>query len=122
MIGGQAVSAVWALAVLRMGGEKQWAPGVPGGTGAASSGRTLHLTRRGGVIMDSPREQQSEGNWKQLRGRLKEAWGSLTDDDLDRYKGRRDQLEGQIQARTGETRESIRETLDRLSREARYRW
>ncbi len=72
--------------------------------------------------MDSPREQQAEGNWNQLRGRLKEAWGVLTDDDLDRYRGQREQLEGRIQARTGESRESIRETLDRLTREARYRW
>ncbi len=72
--------------------------------------------------MDSPREQQAEGNWKQFTGRLREAWGSLTDDDLDRMEGRREQVEGHIQEKTGETRESIAKTLDRLATEAKYRW
>src|SRR5262249_11896701 len=42
-----------------------------------------------------------EGNWKQLKGRAKEKWGRLTDDDLDVVNGRRDQLEGKIQERYG---------------------
>jgi len=33
-----------------------------------------------------------EGNWKQMKGRIKEQWGKLTDDDLDVIDGRRDQL------------------------------
>jgi uncharacterized protein YjbJ (UPF0337 family) len=37
-----------------------------------------------------------EGNWKQLRGKIKEKWGDLTDDDLDKIAGRRDQLGGLI--------------------------
>lgn len=74
------------------------------------------MERRG----DSPGEQQARGNWKQFKGRLREAWGSLTDDELDRYEGRRDQLEGHIEEKTGETRENVRQMLDRLTREARY--
>ncbi len=70
----------------------------------------------------SPMEQQASGNWKQFKGKLKEAWGTLTDDDLDRLEGRRDQLEGMIEERTGEAREKIRNQLDRLSRDAEYRW
>lgn len=70
--------------------------------------------------MGSPAEQQTEGGWKQFRGRIQEAWGSLTDDDLDRYEGRRDQLEGHIQEKTGEARENIRRKIDDLSREAKY--
>ncbi len=46
-----------------------------------------------------------EGNWKQLKGKLKEKWGNLTDDDLDTIAGRRDQLVGKIQERYGITRE-----------------
>jgi uncharacterized protein YjbJ (UPF0337 family) len=69
----------------------------------------------------TPQEQQAEGSWKQFRGRLRESWGVLTDDDLDRHEGKRDQLEGHIQEKTGETRESIRGTIDRLSREIKYR-
>ncbi|TFZ08671.1 CsbD family protein [Ramlibacter humi] len=45
------------------------------------------------------------GQWKQLKGRLKERWGHLTDDDLDVIAGRRDQLLGRIQERHGIARE-----------------
>ena len=37
-----------------------------------------------------------EGNWKQLKGKVKEKWGNLTDDDLTAINGQRDQLEGKI--------------------------
>ena len=36
-----------------------------------------------------------EGNWKQMKGKVKEKWGKLTDDDLSVIKGARDQLERQ---------------------------
>lgn len=45
------------------------------------------------------------GRWKQLKGKLKEQWGKLTDDDLDVIAGRRDQLLGRIQQRHGAARE-----------------
>jgi uncharacterized protein YjbJ (UPF0337 family) len=48
--------------------------------------------------MDSDR---LKGNWKQLKGNVKERWGKLTDDDLDRIEGRRLQLVGKIQERYG---------------------
>jgi uncharacterized protein YjbJ (UPF0337 family) len=35
-----------------------------------------------------------EGNWKQLKGKIKKQWSKLTDDDLDKIAGKRDQLEG----------------------------
>ena len=44
---------------------------------------------------------QMEGNWKQFKGKVKEQWGKLTDDDLDVIAGKRDQLEGKIQERYG---------------------
>ncbi len=72
--------------------------------------------------MSSPQAQQARGNWKQFKGRLQEAWGALTNDDLDRYEGRREQLEGFIQEKTGEAREAIRKRLDELSEEAQYRF
>ena len=37
-----------------------------------------------------------EGNWKQVKGQVKEKWGKLTDDDLTTINGKRDQLEGKI--------------------------
>ena len=42
-----------------------------------------------------------EGNWQQLRGKVKEKWGKLTNDDLDVIEGKRDQLLGKIQERYG---------------------
>jgi uncharacterized protein YjbJ (UPF0337 family) len=55
-----------------------------------------------------------KGQWMQLKGRVKEAWGDLTDDDLTRVAGDWDQLVGRIQERTGEAREAIELELDRM--------
>src|ERR1039458_5701261 len=38
-----------------------------------------------------------EGNWKQMKGAVKEKWGKLTDDDLDRIAGNREKLAGRLQ-------------------------
>ena len=38
-----------------------------------------------------------KGQWKQVRGRAKEWWGNLTDDDLDTIDGKREQLVGKLQ-------------------------
>lgn len=60
---------------------------------------------------------QLEGNWKQIKGRVQEAWGDLTNDDLDRIEGKRDQLVGVIQERYGKERaEAEREVDEFLSR------
>ena len=42
-----------------------------------------------------------EGNWKQFRGKVKEQWGKLTDDELDVIAGKRDKLAGKIQEAYG---------------------
>jgi len=39
---------------------------------------------------------QIEGNWKQFKGKVKEKWGQLTDDELDQAAGRRDQAEREL--------------------------
>ena len=60
---------------------------------------------------------QLQGNWNQIKGRVQEAWGDLTNDDLDRIEGKRDQLVGVIQERYGKERaEAEREVDDFLSR------
>ncbi|CDM56347.1 UPF0337 protein [Rhizobium favelukesii] len=53
-----------------------------------------------------------EGNWKQMKGKIKEQWGKLTDDDLDQIAGKRDQLEGKIQERYGIARDRARRDID----------
>jgi uncharacterized protein YjbJ (UPF0337 family) len=53
-----------------------------------------------------------EGNWKQMKGKIKEQWGKLTDDDLDVINGKRDQLEGRIQERYGYAKDQSRKEID----------
>ena len=52
-----------------------------------------------------------EGNWKQLKGKVKEQWGKLTDDDFDVIAGKRDQLLGRIQERHGISRDEADEQV-----------
>lgn len=44
---------------------------------------------------------QVEGNWKQFKGKVKEKWGELTDDEIDQIAGKRDILIGKIQEKYG---------------------
>ena len=60
-----------------------------------------------------------EGNWKQFKGRVKEKWGDLTDDDLDKVNGQRDQLEGVIQERYGIAKDQVRKDIDAWLEEER---
>jgi uncharacterized protein YjbJ (UPF0337 family) len=53
-----------------------------------------------------------EGNWKQVKGKVKEKWGDLTDDDLDKIAGSRDQLEGKIQERYGIAKDQAKKDVD----------
>jgi uncharacterized protein YjbJ (UPF0337 family) len=48
---------------------------------------------------------QIQGNWTTFKGKVKERWGDLTDDDLDRIEGRRDQLVGLVQKHYGIARD-----------------
>ena len=63
-----------------------------------------------------------EGDWKQYRGKAKEKWGKLTDDDLTRVSGKRAQLEGVIQNRYGysidQAKSAVAEWTDHLSQQA----
>jgi len=52
------------------------------------------------------------GKWKQLKGRAKQQWGKLTDDDLDRIEGSRDELVGLIQERYGKSKEEAEKEVD----------
>ena len=56
-----------------------------------------------------------EGNWKQFTGKAKEKWGQLTDDDLTKINGQRDQLEGILQQRYGYAKDKAKDVVDRWS-------
>jgi uncharacterized protein YjbJ (UPF0337 family) len=54
---------------------------------------------------------QIAGNWKQVKGVVREKWGKLTDDDVDVIAGKRDILLGKIQERHGMAREEAEKQL-----------
>lgn len=54
-----------------------------------------------------------EGKWKEMKGQVKEWWGKLTDDDLERVEGKADQLVGLLQQKYGYTKEYAEEEINR---------
>ena len=56
-----------------------------------------------------------KGDWNITKGKLKQKWAQLTDDDLQFAEGKQDELVGRIQKRTGETREAIEKALKETS-------
>jgi uncharacterized protein YjbJ (UPF0337 family)/ElaB/YqjD/DUF883 family membrane-anchored ribosome-binding protein len=59
--------------------------------------------------------EELKGRWNEIRGRIKEKWGVLTDDELHQVEGNADQLIGLIQRKTGEGREQITKFFDSIT-------
>ena len=57
---------------------------------------------------------QIEGNWKQFKGKAKEQWNRLTDDEIDQMAGRREQLIGKVQERYGYARDRAEREVDEV--------
>jgi uncharacterized protein YjbJ (UPF0337 family) len=53
-----------------------------------------------------------EGNWKQLRGKVRAKWGKLTDDQLDVIGGKREQLVGRVQEHYGIAKDEAEKQVD----------
>lgn len=60
-------------------------------------------------------QQILEGNWNEIKGKLRQKWGQLTDDDFPQICGEADQIIGIIQRKTGEAREAIERYLQEVS-------
>jgi uncharacterized protein YjbJ (UPF0337 family) len=60
-------------------------------------------------------QQILEGNWNEIKGKIRTHWGQLIDDDLPQFHGDVDRLVGTIQRKTGEGREAIEKYLNELS-------
>jgi uncharacterized protein YjbJ (UPF0337 family) len=60
-----------------------------------------------------------EGKWNEMRGQVKEWWGKLTDDDLDKAEGKADQIVGLIQQKYGYTREHAENEFNSRLKEAK---
>jgi uncharacterized protein YjbJ (UPF0337 family) len=56
-----------------------------------------------------------KGDWNITKGKLKQKWAQLTDDDLQYAEGKYDELFGRIQKRTGQTREDIEKAIKEVS-------
>jgi uncharacterized protein YjbJ (UPF0337 family) len=64
-----------------------------------------------------------KGNWNQFKGSVREAWGDLTDDELEEIRGERDQLVGKVQAKYGKARmDAEREVDEWASRHPKSRY
>ena len=57
-------------------------------------------------------EDTFKGQWMQLKGKVREQWGKLTDDDLDQIQGRSEQLIGKLQNRYGIARDEAQRQFD----------
>jgi uncharacterized protein YjbJ (UPF0337 family) len=63
---------------------------------------------------NSSRELKMKGNWNEVKGKVKQHWANLTDDDLLYEEGKEDELYGRIQKKTGKTKAEIKEWIDKL--------
>src|SRR5262245_55070516 len=60
-------------------------------------------------------QQTLQGNWNEIKGKLRSKWGQLTNDDLQQAHGNVDQLIGLIQRKTGEARSSVEHFLEEIT-------
>jgi len=61
-------------------------------------------------------ELKLKGNWNVVKGKLKQAYGDLTDDDLTYVEGQENELVGRIQKRIGKTSSDVRDLLQKYNR------
>lgn len=55
-----------------------------------------------------------EARWMQVRGKVKEQWAKITDNDLDRISGKREQLVGLIQEKYGYTKDKAHQEVEQF--------
>ncbi|WP_109695612.1 CsbD family protein [Chitinophaga deserti] len=57
---------------------------------------------------------QLKGAWNEIKGKLKQQYGDLTDDDLTYTEGKEDELLGKLQQKLGKTKEEVKKLIDEL--------
>ena len=60
---------------------------------------------------------QIEGSWKELKGKVRQKWGKLTDDEVDQIQGKREELVGRLQKKYGYARDAAEREVDDWSRD-----
>lgn len=56
-----------------------------------------------------------EGNWTEFKGKMRQKWGDLSDDELDKLKGQREEMFGRLQKSLGERREVIEREVNTIA-------
>ncbi|MCB2208615.1 MAG: CsbD family protein [Bacteroidetes bacterium] len=59
-------------------------------------------------------ELQLKGNWNEVKGKLKQKYANLTDDDLQYSEGKTDELLGRLQQKTGKAKEDLKKEIENL--------
>jgi len=62
----------------------------------------------------SATEDKMKGNWNVIKGKLKQEYADLTDDDLKYTEGQEDEVLGRIQKRTGKTKQEVKDFIDKV--------
>lgn len=66
------------------------------------------MQRKGGIM----NAEMFRGKWNQLKGQVKKKWGKLTDDDISKVHGSKDEFVGVIQERYGKSKEAAEKEVD----------
>ena len=59
-------------------------------------------------------KHQIKGSWNELKGKLKQQYGNLTDDDLVFSEGKEDELLGRLQKKLGKSKDEVRQMIEKL--------
>ncbi|WP_373517836.1 CsbD family protein [Pricia sp.] len=57
---------------------------------------------------------QIEGKWKKIKGQFKQKYGKLTDDDVTYSEGKFDEMLGNLQEKTGRSKEQLKDEIDKM--------
>ena len=66
--------------------------------------------------------EELQGQWTELKGKIRKQWGQITDDELQMVHGDAEQLVGLLQKRTGQTRQQLEQFLDQSAQDAEHLW
>jgi uncharacterized protein YjbJ (UPF0337 family) len=82
------------------------------GAESKSGDSQSRVDRRNLFVMTT--KLQVKGGWNEVKGKLKQKYGQLTDDDLSFAEGKEDELLGRLQQKLGKTKEDVRAEIEKL--------
>jgi uncharacterized protein YjbJ (UPF0337 family) len=65
-------------------------------------------------ILKTMNDLRIKGNWNQIKGKLKQQYADLTDDDLTYIEGKEDELLGRLQEKTGKSKEKLADEINKM--------